>query len=258
MLVFQTEAFSDDTEGREGGSHGWNTRSQPSIMDRGSPWQTFLGLQRRPRSLHRETHPADIHIHNYHRKTPRSAAGEHRECGAGPTRFNHPCRTRWQGDGKSIQQNDARLTCTARVKKTPASEASFLTLKSMVLVWAYRQGVFVPPCRGDPPDQLRWGSSRRSAEALIRLMDDRKSALRPAFKETRARRGESRPPRRQPAACADPPPSTWKKQNNKLLHSWSAFSMQVQIVWINESECEMPDMCLMKCCQCLSLSLKNS
>lgn len=29
-------------------SHGWNTRSQPSIMDRGLPWRTFIGLQRCP------------------------------------------------------------------------------------------------------------------------------------------------------------------------------------------------------------------
>ncbi len=67
------------------------------------------------------------------------------ECSTTAHGFLHPCSTQEQRDGKSIggavtagswPANDLRLTCTARVKKTPASEASFFTLKSIVLLSA--------------------------------------------------------------------------------------------------------------------------
>lgn len=87
------------------------------------------------------------------------------------------------------------LTWTALVKKTPASLASFFTLKSMVLHCAdhtHRACLF--PCGRESSDQLRYCGSRRRTGAVIRFVDDRKSALRPAIKETTAPGCKSRLP----------------------------------------------------------------
>lgn len=67
------------------------------------------------------------------------------------------------------------LTCIARVKKTPASEANFFTLKSMT--------PFGIRAEENPPDQLRWCSEQRTNVGRVILFTDaRKSPHRPALK----------------------------------------------------------------------------
>lgn len=59
-----------------------------------------------------------------------------------------------------------RITWTARVKKTPASEASFLTLKSIVSMCAYavfpQHRLVCVPCKGSPLAQMRWCRTQTS------------------------------------------------------------------------------------------------
>lgn len=99
----------------------------------------------------------------------------------------------WEPSSKSVHTSPpaaggrSGLTCTARVKKTPASEASFFTLKSMMEASGGEHtggAVLSVPAEGIL--RISWGGGWGGlmSGAVIRFVHDRKSAHRPALKET--------------------------------------------------------------------------
>lgn len=160
-----------------------DTPLQPSIMDRGSA------------RLYRLTaaHYTTQYRPQLHKLVSQSA----------PTRLYKPSTVNQGTDagrssGASLHPGPGwvpalRLTCTARVKNTPASEASFLTLKSMSPRWAGPSLQAGLVCCSSPSDQLRGWSSDSASEHLICFTATRRSTLRPALKGTAARGSEATP-----------------------------------------------------------------
>lgn len=115
-----------------------------------------------------------------------------------PTAILQPCRTQLQCEGKPIHALlegcspygtmsskwwAAHLHRPGEEDSSIRSQFFHVEIHGAAVSWAYRQGLFVSLQR-ESSDQLRWCSS--GAEAVIRFTDNRKSALRPAFKETTA------------------------------------------------------------------------
>lgn len=113
---------------------------------------------------------------------------------------SRPNGMQWEPSSKSVHTSPpaaggrSGLTCTARVKKTPASEASFFTLKSMMEASGGEHtggAVLSVPAEGILRISWAAGTGGRGggwgglmSGTVIRFVHDRKSAHRPALKET--------------------------------------------------------------------------